>query len=429
MSSVKSSPDNGVSGAGQATVAPSAVTSFTPQVSASAGFVEQAELPALLGTYKRQAPLFVRGEGVYMIDSTGKRYLDFVAGIAVNSLGYADAGVTNAMREAMETGLIHTSNLYRTEPGEALAKWLVEHSFASSVFFANSGGEANEGAFKFARKWAKSTGYAGKHEIISLRGAFHGRMPGTLAATDRPAYRMPFRPLMGGVAIVERNLEDLKVVLDAETTAAVIAEPIQGEGGMRVLDPDFLRGLRELTRERNVLLILDEIQCGLGRTGSFFAYEQLGIEPDLLTIAKPIANGLPMGAILVNDKVARAMQPGDHGTTFGGGPFVSHVAHHVVRRLADPALLSHVREVGAWFGGELRAIAERTGAARAVRGAGLMWGMDVHEPAAAIISRALESGLLLVNSGEHTLRFLPPLVITKADLENGLSILERALKQ
>ena len=180
----------------------------------------------ILGTYKRQAPLFVRGEGVYMIDETGKRYLDFVAGIAVSALGHADAGVMNAMREAMETGLIHTSNLYRTAPGEALASWLVDRSFASKVFFANSGAEANEGAFKFARRWARTTGHAAKHEIIALRGAFHGRMPGTLAATDRPAYRLPFRPLMGGVTIVERDLDELRTVLDTETAAAVIVEPI-----------------------------------------------------------------------------------------------------------------------------------------------------------------------------------------------------------
>ena len=312
-----------------------------------------APLPAILGTYKRQAPLFVRGDGVYMIDDTGKRYLDFVAGIAVTSLGHNDAGVNHAVQEALAAGLIHTSNLYRTAPGEALAQWFVDHSFASSVFYANSGAEANEGAFKFARRWAKSTGHQAKHEIIAVRGSFHGRMPGTLAATDRPAYRLPFRPLMGGVTIVERDLDELRAVLDPETAAAVIVEPIQGEGGVRVVDPEFLRGLRALTKERNVLLILDEIQCGLGRTGSFFAYEQIGIEPDMLTIAKPLANGLPIGAILVTDDVARVMQPGDHGTTFGGGPLLAHVAHHVVQRLSDPALRAHGRETGAWFGQQL----------------------------------------------------------------------------
>ncbi|MCO4100505.1 MAG: acetylornithine/succinylornithine family transaminase [Gemmatimonas sp.] len=387
-----------------------------------------AALPAILGTYKRQAPLFVKGEGVYMIDDTGKRYLDFVAGIAVTSLGHADPGVMNALQESIATGLIHTSNLYRTRPGEALAQWLVDHSFASSVFFSNSGAEANEGAFKFARRWARSTPHEAKHEIIAVRGSFHGRLPGTLAATDRPAYRLPFRPLMGGVTIVERDLDELRVVLDAETTAAVIVEPIQGEGGVRVVEPEFLRGLRQLTKERDVLLILDEIQCGLGRTGSFFAYEQLGFEPDMLTIAKPLANGLPIGAILVNDKVARTMQPGDHGTTFGGGPLLAHVAHHVVQRLSDPALLQHVREVGAWFGEQLQGIADRTGAVRAIRGKGLMWGMDVHEPAAAIIGRAFDRGLLMVSAGEHTLRFLPPLVISQAELASGLAILEASIK-
>jgi acetylornithine/N-succinyldiaminopimelate aminotransferase len=252
-------------------------------------------------------------------------------------------------------------------------------------------------------------------------------MPGTLAATDRPAYRLPFRPLMGGVTIVERDLDELRAVLDPETAAAVIVEPIQGEGGVRVVDPEFLRGLRALTKERNVLLILDEIQCGLGRTGSFFAYEQIGIEPDMLTIAKPLANGLPIGAILVTDDVARVMQPGDHGTTFGGGPLLAHVAHHVVQRLSEPALLQHVRETGAWFGEQLQGIADRTGAVRGIRGKGLMWGMDVHEPAAAIIGRAFERGLLMVSAGEHTLRFLPPLVITQAELASGLAMLEAAM--
>ncbi len=385
------------------------------------------DIPSILGTYKRQAPLFVRGDGVYLIDDTGARYLDLVAGIAVTSLGHNDAGVMNALQESIATGLIHTSNLYRTAPGEALAEWFVAHSFASSVFFANSGAEANEGAFKFARRWAGTTGHANKREIVAVRGSFHGRMPGTLAATDRPAYRLPFGPLMGGVSIVERDLAELATALDPETVAAVIVEPIQGEGGVRVLEPEFLRALRTLTSERQVLLILDEIQCGLGRTGSFFAYEQLGIEPDLLTIAKPLANGLPIGAILVNDRVARVMQPGDHGTTFGGGPMLAHVAHHVVQRLSDPALLTHVRETGAWFGEQLQGIADRTGKVRAIRGQGLMWGMDVHEPAAAIIARAFANRVLLVSAGEYTLRFLPPLVITKDELAPALVTLEAAI--
>ena len=408
---------------------------YTPTAATPPSSTSATTSDAILGTYKRQAPLFVRGDGVYMFDETGKRYIDFVAGIAVTSLGHNDAGVMQAMQEAMATGLLHTSNLYRTAPGEQLAEWLVSHSFASRVFFCNSGAEANEGAFKFARRWARAQGAHGvatqgaaaKHELIAVRGSFHGRMPGTLAATDRPAYRLPFRPLMGGVTIVERDLEELRAVLNPETAAAVIVEPIQGEGGVRIIDPEFLRGLRALTRERNVLLILDEIQCGLGRTGSLFAYEQLGIEPDILTLAKPLAGGLPMGAILVTDDVAKTIQPGDHGTTFGGGPLLAHVAHHVVQRLADPNLLTHVTETGAWLGQQFQAIADRTGTIRAIRGKGLMWGVDVHEPAAAIIGRAFTLGLLLVGAGDHTLRFLPPLTITRDELSAGLTILEQAL--
>ena len=404
---------------------PDAPAAFTPTPDVAPASTPATE--AILGTYKRQLPLFVRGEGVYLYDADGRRYLDFVAGIAVTALGHGDAGVMQAMQEAMATGLLHTSNLYRTEPGERLAEWLVSHSFASRVFFCNSGAEANEGAFKFARRWARAGGEQSKHEIIAVRGSFHGRMPGTLAATDRPAYRLPFRPLMGGVTIVERDLAELRMVLDPQTAAAVIVEPIQGEGGVRIVDPVFLRGLRELTRERNVLLILDEIQCGLGRTGSLWAHEAIGIEPDMMTLAKPLAGGLPMGAILVSDAVASTIQPGDHGTTFGGGPLLAHVAHHVVQRLADPTLLAHVRETGAWFGEQLQAIADRTDRVRAIRGVGLMWGMDVHEPAAAVIGRAFSRGLLMVSAGEHTLRFLPPLVITREELSAGLAIVEQSL--
>lgn len=401
---------------------------FSPTApSASAAAAGTAVAPVIVGTYKRQKPLFVRGEGVHMIDESGKRYLDFVAGIAVNALGHADAGVMNAMQQAMQTGLIHTSNLYRTEPGERLAAWLVEHSFADSVFFCNSGAEANEGAFKFARRWGRAHGGASKFEIIALRGSFHGRLPGTLAATDRPSYRLPFRPLMGGVTIVERDMDELDANLNPETAAAVIVEPIQGEGGVRVVDPGFMRELRAMTRERNVLLILDEIQCGFGRTGKLFAYEGLGIEPDMMTLAKPIAAGLPMGAILVSADVATAMQPGDHGTTFGGGPFIASVAQHVVERLADPALLKHVAETGAWLGEQLQQMAGRTRAIRDVRGTGFMWGVDVHETAGNIVARAFEQGLLMVTAGDHTLRLLPPLVMTREQLSEGLAIMESAI--
>ena len=383
---------------------------------------------ALLPVYKRQPVTFVRGEGVELFDAEGRAYLDFASGIAVNALGYADPGLQAAMRDAMASGLVHVSNLYHTEPAARLAEWFVEHSFASRVFFCNSGAEANEGAFKFARRWArKASGNPAKHEIVALRGAFHGRLFGTHAATDRPAYRMPFRPLAPGIGIVERDLEDLEAAVNAETTAAVILEPVQGEGGVRVLDAGLVRAVRELTRERGVALVLDEIQCGLGRTGSFFAYEQFGIVPDAVTLAKPIAGGLPMGAILVNDAIAGAMEYGDHGTTFGGGPFVASVAQHVVERLADASLLARVRENGAWLGERLQALAARSDKVRAVRGVGYMWGVDVTESAGAVVGRALERGLLVITAGEHTLRLLPPLVMTRAELARGLGLLAESI--
>ena len=385
-----------------------------------------AATDALLGTYRRAPMELVRGAGVELFDADGKAYLDFVAGIAVNALGYGDAALEQAMRAALEDGLVHVSNLYRTSAGEQLSLKLTESSFADRVFFCNSGAEANEGAFKMARRWGRTQSPA-KHEIIALRGAFHGRLFGTLAATDRPQYRMPFRPLAGGISIAERDLGELEGVLNPETVAAVIVEPVQGEGGVRVLDAEFLRGLRALTSERNVLLIVDEIQSGYGRTGTFWAYEHSGITPDILTVAKPMAGGLPMGAVLMTQAVADAMQPGDHGTTFGGGPFVAGVALHVFERLHDPAMLRHVSENGAWLGNALRTLAERSMKIRAVRGIGYMWGIDVTDAAKDVVARALGLGLLTCSAGEHTVRLLPPLVMQRADLERGVRLLEQAI--
>jgi predicted acetylornithine/succinylornithine family transaminase len=403
-----------------------ATTDTSAQTGAPASPSTQASLEsAILSTYKRAPIELVRGSGVYLYDAEGKSYLDFGSGIAVNSLGYDDPGLKAALHAAAE-GLIHTSNLYHTAPGERLAAELVARSFASKAFFCNSGAEANEGAFKFARRWARTLGEA-KHEIIALRGAFHGRLFGSLAATDRPGYRLPFRPLAPGIAIFERDLKELDAALNEDTVAALIVEPIQGEGGVRVIDHGFLRELRAVTKARNIALIFDEIQCGLGRTGTLFAYEQVGVEPDMITLAKPLAGGLPMGAVLMTEPIAAAMQYGDHGTTFGGGPFVASVALHVLERLADPALLKHVRETGAWFGRELNEIAHRTSRIRQVRGAGFMWGVDVMGTAAHVVSEAMAHGLLVLTAGEYTVRLLPPLVTTKEELARGLHILEEVL--
>jgi acetylornithine/N-succinyldiaminopimelate aminotransferase len=381
---------------------------------------------AILGTYARAPITLVGGDSAELIANDGRRYLDFTSGIAVNALGYGDPGLQAVMRDAAE-GLIHVSNLFRTEPAEGLAQWLVAHSFADKVFFCNSGAEANEGAFKFARRWARGVGGAEKHEIVALRGSFHGRLFASLAATDRPKYRAPFRPLAGGITIAERDIGQLAEMLMAETTAALVVEPVQGEGGVRVFDPGFLRELRSLTAERQIALVLDEVQCGLGRTGWLFAYERAGIEPDLLALAKPIAGGLPMGAVLLAGHIASAIEPGDHGTTFGGGPFVSTIAQYVVERIADPSLLQSVREHGEWLGRQLNRLAAESPHVRGVRGVGLIWGIDIAMRAGPVIDAAREHGLLLLSAGDHTLRLLPPLTITRSELERGIDTLSSVL--
>jgi acetylornithine/N-succinyldiaminopimelate aminotransferase len=400
------------------------VVSSSPSASATAGLPDAG---ALLGVYRQPPMDIVRGSCVELFDADGKSYIDFTSGIGVNALGYGDPGIAQAMRDAMESGVLHTSNLYFTPPARRLAGELTRLSSLSKAFFCNSGAEANEGAFKFARRWAREVGGPAKHEIIAIRGSFHGRLFASLAATDRPHYRAPFRPLAGGVRVVERDAQSLECALNRETAAALIVEPVQGESGIRVLDPGFLRELRALTSERGVALIFDEIQCGLGRTGWLFAHQRAGVVPDLLTLAKPLAGGLPMGAVLVSSHIADTIRPGDHGTTFGGGPFVSSVALHVLQRLTDPALLNEVRETGKWLGEVINGIAVRTRRIRAVRGIGYMWGLDVMQPAGDVITRAREAGLLLVSAGEHTVRILPPLVAGREDLARGLELLENAL--
>ena len=377
---------------------------------------------ALLGVYARVGPLFVGGEGVELIAEDGARYLDFVAGIGVNALGYNHPVLRGAIERALATGLIHVSNLYRSEPGERLADELASRSFADRVFFCNSGAEANEAAFKIARKWS------GKPGIVSFSGAFHGRLFASLAATDRPDYRRPFEPLVPQIDIVP--LGDHTAAgraISAERTGAVIIEPVQGEGGVRPIDPAWLAWLREVCDARGVALIFDEVQCGLGRTGTLFAYEQTGVVPDIVTLAKPLAGGLPMGAVLLTETIAQALAPGDHATTFGGGPLVASVALEVVRALAHPDLLASVRRNGEWVETRLSGIASRSQRVRAVRGRGLMWGIELAEPAAPFVAAARERGLLIATAGPNVLRMLPPLVITPEDVARGIAIVEGVL--
>jgi predicted acetylornithine/succinylornithine family transaminase len=381
-----------------------------------------ADASALLGVYTRVGPLFVAGEGSDLIAEDGTRYLDFVAGIAVNALGYNSPVIREAVLRALDSGLLHVSNLYRTEPGERLAAELTKAFAGSQAFFCNSGAEANEGAFKFARKWSRKT------EIVAFTGSFHGRLFASLAATDRPDYRRPFEPLLAGVQIIALgDVAAAKRAITKERTAAVIIEPVQGEGGVRPVPAEFLAFLREQCDACGCALIFDEVQCGLGRTGTFFAAEDSGVVPDMYTLAKPLGGGLPMGAILVSDAIARALAPGDHATTFGGGPFVATVALDVVRTIADPDFLADVRAKGEFLGARLQSLAVRSARVKEARGRGLMWGLELNEVAAPVVGAARERRLLVLTAGPNVIRIVPPLTVTRGELEHGATILEEVL--
>jgi len=383
----------------------------------------------LLGVYRMPDILFVRGEGVELIDADGKRYLDFTSGIGVNALGHGSPIVRRAIERGLDTGLIHVSNLFRTAPAGALAEFLTERSGLDRAFFCNSGAESIEGALKFSRKWAKARGGPEKHRVVALKGSFHGRLFGSLAVTDRPGYREPYEPLMPGVDFVDpSDLAAVDRALSRERTAALLVEPIQGEVGVRPLSSAFLEAVREWTREREIALVLDEVQCGLGRAGTFFAHEPSGIRPDVICIAKPLGGGLPMGAVLMSEDIAGQLQPGDHGTTFGGGPLVSSVALAVLRVVGDPSFLDAVRSKGAALGARLeRVAAARPGRIREVRGRGLIWGLEMSEPVAPLVGRALDLGLLLVPAGPNVLRLLPPLVVSEGEIDRATAILDEVL--
>lgn len=383
---------------------------------------------AMLGVYKLPDLVLARGEGCELVDEDGNRYLDFTAGIGVNALGYGSPVIRNAIVAALDSGIIHTSNLFRTRPAEELAELLVSLTFPGQVFFCNSGGEAGEASFKFARRWSRGVGGDAKVEVVSFHGGFHGRLFGTLAATDRPDYRAPFEPLMPGVHFAHvGDIDAVRRLVSRERTAAVVIEPIQGEGGVRPIPTAFLQELRALCTERDVALILDEIQCGVGRTGQLFAFQEAGITPDILTVAKPLGGGLPIGAAVVAPHIAAAMKPGDHGTTFGGGPFVASVAKVVLETIAEPAFLAGVAEKGQYFARGLQDLASRHDRVLAVRGRGLMRGVQVDGPVADLVSAARTEGLFVVGAGADVIRLLPPLVVSKDEIDRGIAILDRVL--
>lgn len=400
--------------------------------------IVELEQSHVLGVYGRAPFVLARGEGSTLYDTEGRAYLDCVAGIAVNALGYNDAGVAQAMGESLATGMLHVSNLYHTAPHAQLAQVLCETSFADKVHFCNSGAEANEGAFKFARRYGRAHGGDDKVEILAFSNAFHGRTMGALAATPRPKYQDPFRPLMPGVRFAEFNdLASARAQMD-ESVCAIIVEPLQGEGGIHAATPEFLAGLRALADEYDALLIYDEVQCGVGRTGTLWAHQGYckaddtcasgagcKYEPDILTAAKPLAAGLPIGAILMRQRVADTIHKGDHGSTFAGGPMVTHVAHHVVGRVAQPEFLAEVDAKGKL----LRDLLEEINSPHVleIRGKGLMVGLELDIEAAEVVTRGYEQGLILVNAGLNVLRLVPPLVITEDEIHEVAARLARVL--
>ena len=384
---------------------------------------------ALLPVYRTPDMVFVSGKGCTLFDDEGREYLDFTSGIGVTVLGHDSPVVRAAVERVLDTGLIHASNLFRTRPAEALARELTRRSGLDFAFFCNSGAEGVEGSLKFARRWARSLGGDEKHRIVALRGGFHGRLFGSLAVTDRPDFRKPFEPLMPGVDFVDAGSPDeIDRALDPDRTAAMIVEPIQGEGGVRPLPLPLLQQIRKWTAERGIALILDEIQCGFGRTGTLFAHEPAGIRPDLLVLAKPLANGLPIGAVLVSREVGGVMRPGDHGTTFGGGPLVTTVALAVLETVGAPAFLEDVRKKGERLETLLSGLGDaRSSIVREVRGRGLFRGVEVEGMASEVVDRARERGLLLVPAGKHVIRLLPALIVGEEELERAVSILGDAL--
>lgn len=382
----------------------------------------------ILQTYPRPDFVLERGEGVYLYDTAGRQYLDFVAGIAVNGLGYGDPALVQAMH-AQATRLVHVSNLYHTIPGSELAQRLIADTPAfQRVFFCNSGTEAVEGAIKFARKFAHTHHNAEKKTIVAFDGSFHGRTIGALSVTARETLRRPFEPLMPNVRFAAFN--DTDGLADAITAdvCAVIVEPVQGEGGLRVASAEFLRQLRMRCDQHNALLITDEIQCGLGRTGTLWAYEPYDIRPDMLTIAKPLANGLPIGAVLLHERVAATIQVGDHGTTFGGGPLVTAVAQVVYDRISHPAFLQHIREVSDYLDAALVDLMQRhPERVLELRGRGLMRGLRINGSAAAIRAAGHQAGLLVATAGEDVVRLLPPLIIEPAHVDEASAKLDQLL--
>ncbi len=388
-------------------------------------YIEETE-QGLLHTYNRFPVVFDKGEGVYLYDTEGKKYLDFAAGIAVCGLGYGNEELNQALKEQIDK-LIHTSNLfYNTTCGQA-AGALKKITEMDRVFFTNSGTEAIEGALKAARKYAYKKG-TGRYEFIAMEHSFHGRSIGAVSVTGNEHYRTPFEPMLPGVKFGEfNNLDSIKALV-TDKTCAVILEPLQGEGGIHMADAEFMKGIRKLCDEEGILMICDEIQCGMGRTGSMFAWQSYGAKPDIMAMAKAIGSGVPVGAFAMTENVAEySLEPGDHGTTYGGNPFACMAVAKTLEIFERRNLLNHIKEVGAYLEEKLKELKETSGEILERRGTGLIQGLKIKRPVSEVINQALKEGLIIISAGENVIRLVPPLIITKEHVDEMIHILKKIL--
>ncbi len=388
--------------------------------------VEQAE-KYIMPTYSRFPVAFESGEGCVLTDVEGKTYLDFVGGIAVNALGYNHAGLCETIAEQAKK-IIHVSNLYWTEPQVTAAKLLVEGSGLDKVFFCNSGAEANEGAMKLARIYAKHEKSEDAVEIIAMDHSFHGRTYAAITATGQPKYQKDLDPLMPAIKHVPFNdLEALETAI-TPATCAILIEPIQGEGGIYPADPEYLKAVRSLCDSENIVLIFDEVQCGIGRTGHLFAYQYYNVVPDIVSFAKGVAGGVPMGGIIGKEHVTQYFVPGTHASTFGGNPLATAAASYVLKTVNQPEFLNDIVQKGAYLKEKIEGLKAAHSEILEVRGIGLMLGMELSIPVGDIVAKALDRGLLLLGAGPNVLRFVPPLIITREEIDEAMAIIASCLK-
>ena len=385
-------------------------------------YMEQAD-KVMIKTYNRFPVVLDRGEGVYLYDVNGKKYLDFAAGIAVFSLGYNNKKYNDALKAQIDK-LLHTSNLFYNVPAIEAATKIVNATGLDKAFFTNSGTEAIEGALKVAKKYAYNKDNTKEYEFIAMKHSFHGRSNGALAVTGNEKYQEGFVPKQFRAVFAEyNNLEDV-VSKITDKTCGIILETVQGEGGIFPAKKEFLEGLRKICDEKDILLIFDEVQCGMGRCGSMFAYQQYGIKPDVVALAKALGCGVPVGAFVAGEKCSSALVPGDHGTTYGGNPFATAAVSTVFDLYEELDVVSHVNEVGAYLGKKLDDMAEKIDSVKKHRGTGLMHGLQLNVPVGEIVNKALEKGLIVISAGCNTLRMVPPLIVTKEEIDDMLKILE-----